>query len=137
MNKIQNIFNICPEAKTILKRVLDIQCQAYQHIPNIIRDGDAFLLSQFGSSEEEILKQSFDLANRYAQIYLYPQQLALLPAKELATLRNILWRMEDVWIPESPEGVSGAWEILLSLEEEKTPEVTVPLKIYKLKLERL
>lgn len=123
------LYDSNSQTEWVLKNMIDLQTQAYQRVPQILASGDILLLSQFGSSRAEILSTCKRLVETYTEIYLNPCLVALLPDMELATLRHILFKMEDEWNSTHPEGVRNAWEILFYIDTKRHPEIEVTLEL--------
>lgn len=129
-----------PNLRHYLKKCLEIQYNAYKTVCNrasdIFLSEDVLLLSQFGSSREEIETKALKLCERYIMLMENPREVLLLPYQEICTLRHILWRMEDDWLVNEetnidPYGTTMLWQLFFDLEEYHKPEICLTLNISK------
>lgn len=117
----------------ILQNIISIQKDAYNRISrNNLNWEDKWFLMQFQSSEEELWTMAQNKLNFYNRLSENTGLIYLTSEEELATMRHILFRMEDVWVKENPEGVTGCWELFFSIEEQRQPKIKYIKKQLKL-----
>lgn len=117
----------------ILQNIISIQKDAYNRISrNNLNWEDKWFLMQFQSSEEELQSMAQNKLNFYNRLSENTGLIHLTSEEELATMRHILFRMEDVWVKENPEGVAGCWELFFSIEEQRQPKIKYIKKQLKL-----
>lgn len=111
-------------SEEILNKILSIQIDAYKRIASNNLDWeDKWFLMQFQSSEKELQFMAQERVNFYLRIQANPALIYMAPDDELATMRHILFRMEDTWLQENYEGVKDCWELFFSIEEQRKPRI--------------
>lgn len=116
----------------ILNRIFEIQISAYNRIiQEDISEEDQMFLLQFQSSDIDIKNMAELRLEQYEKLKNNPAMIHLLDDQELATLRHILYRMEDIWVCKNYAGVMGCWELFFSIEEFRIPRIKYTNKIIK------
>lgn len=113
--------------RAILKKLLWIEIDAYRQVANhkaVDPEEELFLL-QFQSSTKEVKSMANNrasvLENMLNQGIL--SNILILPEIEVMMLRHILFRMEDQWVNDNPEGIRKTWELFFQIEESKQPQL--------------
>lgn len=120
-------------SKEILNKIISIQIDAYRRIAsNNLNWEDKWFLMQFQSSEKELQDMAQERLNFYLRVQENPAMIHMAPEEELATMRHILFRMEDTWLQENSEGIVNCWELFFSIEEQRKPRIKYIKKQLKL-----
>lgn len=116
----------------ILKQIIDIQMDSYSRIiDDSISAEDKRFLMQFQSSEKELKTMAQTRLLQYHDLSRNKYLIFVMDDQELATMRHILYRMEDVWLQINPNGVRGCWGLFFSIEEQRVPKIKYINKFIK------
>lgn len=124
---------ITPEAKKILEKILKIQINSYKRIFNdSLDEEEKMFLMQFQSSEDELKYMAEAMIKLYTDLIYRPHLITIAPSEEIATMRHILFRMEDEWLPQDSIGVRECWELFFYIEELRQPKLKYVTKLIKM-----
>lgn len=116
----------------ILRQIIEIQRDSYLSImDDSISEEDKMFLMQFQSSEKELKTMAQTRLYQYNDLLRNKYLIFVMEDQELATMRHILYRMEDVWLQINPVGVRGCWELFFSIEEQRIPKIKYVNKLIK------
>jgi hypothetical protein len=102
------------DTEEVIKRIASIQLDAIQRIIDNPSKYNKFALRKFfGVTDEMVTHEANKLRETYKGIIDKPAKLYLLHNDyQFLVCSHILFRMEDTWILEFPNGVRETWEIL-------------------------
>lgn len=116
----------------ILRQIIEIQRESYLRImDDTLPEEDKMFLMQFQSSEKELKTMAQARLYQYNDMLRNKYLIFIMDDQELATMRHILYRMEDVWLQINPAGVRGCWELFFSIEEQRIPKIKYVNKLIK------
>lgn len=125
------------ETQQIIYSIAEIQIEALQRIkanedkPNAslsrelvlkflgIEDDSSTRLQQ---EVNEVINQRIET---YKQIQEYPHLIKMLSEYQLFVCSHILFKMEDTWILDNAQGVTGAWAIIKEAAYKFRPEFSL------------
>lgn len=120
------------QTKTIIQKIAQIQIDALTNIEKGIQDNMperrlVETILQVGEDESsslmrEVTKERIDF---YSQVKEFPSLIGMLDEYQLYLCSHILFRMEEQWIQDNPEGVIGAWNFLFHQTNSKHPETVL------------
>lgn len=117
----------------ILRQIIEIQRTSYLRImSDELPEDEKMFLMQFQSSEKELQTLAKQKLYLYNQLIENKYLVFVMDDQEIATMRHILYRMEDIWLQVNPDGVRGCWELFFSIEEQRTPKLKYINKLIKL-----
>lgn len=127
------------ETQKIINSIAEIQIEALQRIkanenkPNAQLSKELvfkFLgLEDDNEFNEDVRKQVQEVIDQrietYKNIQEYPYLIKMLSEYQLFMCSHILFKMEDTWIVDNPQGVYGAWSIIKEAIYKFRPEFSL------------
>lgn len=118
--------------KDIINKIADIQvaaldniCKNIEHLPNdLIAE---FLDCPPGYEEDKqiLLEEAQARLEAYKYMKDYPSMIQALSEYQLYICSHILFRMEEEWVQDNPEGVTKTWELLFKHIDKFHPSLTL------------
>ena len=126
------------ETQKIINSIAEIQIEALQRIkanenkPNAQLSKELvlkFLGLEDDNYELEVHEQVQEVIDQrietYKNIQEYPYLIKMLSEYQLFMCSHILFKMEDTWIVDNPQGVYGAWSIIKEAIYKFRPEFSL------------
>ena len=126
------------ETQQIIKNIAEIQIEALKRLREKEEELNSSLSKElvlkflglvndgFEQDLREAIEDEIDNRTRiYKEMIEYPDLIKTLSEYQLYLCSHILFRMEDTWIIDNSQGVSGAWEIISTSLDKFHPELTL------------
>ena len=126
------------ETQKIINSIAEIQIEALQRIkanenkPNAQLSKELvlkFLGLEDDNYELEVHEQVQEVIDQrietYKNIQEYPYLIKMISEYQLFMCSHILFKMEDTWIVDNPQGVYGAWSIIKEAIYKFRPEFSL------------
>lgn len=121
-----------PTTKDIISKIADIQIEALSNICKNIQTIPGDLLAEFldcppgyEGDKDIMLEETHARLEAYKFMKDYPSMIQSLSEYQLYICSHILFRMEEEWIQDNPEGVSETWNILFKNIDKYHPSLTL------------
>ncbi|MEG1416576.1 MAG: hypothetical protein RSC49_08230 [Clostridium sp.] len=119
-------MHISEEAKAVLRKIAQIQVKSYYRIlEKGITPEDVHI---FRLEPQDIEQYAHRIIGEYHSLCGRPQNISIFDDREIATMRHILYRMEDTWVNTYPQGCRDLWEVFFQIEECRNPIISFSLK---------
>ena len=118
----------------ILNDIAQIQIESYMDIiENNLLKSDELLLTQYSSSLEEAIREAKWKISQYQELKKTPLYLGIMEDTEIATMRHLLFHMEEIYLDIDPYSVRQLWEKFFIIEENRNPIYKLSINYLKLK----
>lgn len=117
------------EVAKVIKDIASIQLESLDKIITGHFDNNYIkgIYKLFEISLYEVKDNAEIISDYYKSILVNPENIYLINEFQLGVCGHILFKMEDTWVTDNPEGIRETWNIFHTINEKFHPEYSLIL----------